>query len=643
MPGICGAVGFSESSDKPTILAEMMSRMKHYDWYIEQTYCNNNGNVALGRVSLGFVNKASQPAKNEEGSLFAVMEGEIYNYDELRRELRTGNHVFQGDSHAELLLHGYEQEGKQFLRRIHGMFVGAIWDTVNQRLILCNDRFGMKPLYFAQLPGKLLLGSEVKALLADAGLSRQINLRGLAQFFTFGHFLGEDTLLEAVQLLPPAGWLTYDASTESISIDRYWQVETTVGQEKCSETEILDRIDTAFKRAVDRRVQGTDHLGISLSGGLDARTILGAVDSDRPLTSVTMGMEGSIDHRSSERLARLANRPHHRYVLNRQFLADFEKHMRRMVHLTDGHYLSQCIVMPTLPFYRELGIEVLLRGHAGELMHMDKAYNFSMDSHALSLNSTGELESWLYSHLRTHMLDDTGGELFFSGIQKEMDSLARESLQNCLRQMERLQPLVHRIWQMFLFQRVRRETALSMVKFGSVVETRLPYLDNDLLEALLEAPPQMKMGDRIQAHILRHRMPAFLKIANSNTGAPMGAGPVTRFMAKARLKVLSKLRVPGFQPYERLGQWLREELRPFVEHVLLSPRCLERGVFNPNTVRAIVGRHLNGRSNHTFLLLALMTFELGQREFIDGEQFGDTKPTLASRPGDRSEMAMSGN
>src|SRR5262249_1129361 len=146
--------------------------------------------------------------------------------------------------------------------------------------------------------------------------------------------------------------------------ETYWQPGA-APQSDLSEQEHLERIDVAFKRAVDVRTQGTKNLGLSLSGGLDARTILGVMDPDCRATTITMGIEGSIDLRAAAEMARLTKRVNVPYILNTDFLGTFEDHLRRMVHLTDGQYLSQCIVMPTLPVYREHRVEVLLRGHAG--------------------------------------------------------------------------------------------------------------------------------------------------------------------------------------------------------------------------------------------------------------------------------------
>jgi asparagine synthase (glutamine-hydrolysing) len=618
MPGIFGLAANPSESDIAETLAAMADQMRHHPWYLEDRHIDLASGLGLGRISLGFLNTAEQPAFNEDRSLLAMMEGEVYDYTEHRRRLAKLGHQFRGNSQAELLLHGFEAQGRNFFRSLNGTFAAAIWDTRQRCLILVNDRFGMKPVYYAHRPGNFLLASEIKALLVEPDLSRAINPRGVAQFFNFGQLLGEDTLFDAIRILPAASWLTYDTREDRLSIDRYWRIEAGQGLNRLSESEALDRLDNAFQRAVDRRVEGTDRLGISLSGGLDARTILAVIDTDRtPITSVTLGMEGSLDHASSTRLAEIAGCSHHQYQLDRGFLDRFEGHLRDMVRLTDGHYLCQCIVMPSLPLYVNLGVEVLLRGHAGELMHMNKAYNYSLDPEFFPLRTDDELEGWLFNRLRAYMSGSEAGTLYSSPDGLPMEQLARESLRKTLHDSEGIEPPVHRISHHFLAQRLRRETALSMVEFGSVVETRLPYLDNDLVDALMAAPTSMKFGDRVQAHILRCRRPAFLDVINSNTGARIGAGSLERSLAQVRLKVLAKLGVRGYQPYERLGLWLRRELRPLVERVLLVDRCLGRGLLDPDTIRSVVKQHMNGQRNHTYLLLAMMIFEVGHCELFD--------------------------
>jgi asparagine synthase (glutamine-hydrolysing) len=626
MPGIFGMVSSTPRVNLAVEAAEMARRLKHFPWYQTDTHVDAEGGLALGRVGLGYINTARQPATNEDGSLLAVMAGEVFDYAEHRRALTAAGHTFASESHAELLLHGYESGGQKFFESLRGTCAAAIWDARNARLILVNDRFGMKGLYYAQLPGRLLFASEIKALLVDPEVSRRINPRGLAQWFTYSHMLGEDTLLEDVRLLPAAGWLTYDALDSRLSLDRFWRMGAPTTSGDRSPREVLDEIDTAFKQAIDRHTEGGARLGLSLSGGLDARTILGVMNPDRPVTTVSLGMEGSIDLHSAAEMSRLTGRPHRRLILDTRFLHSYEDHMRRMVHLTDGQYPSQCIVMPTLPLYRELGIEVLLRGHAGELMHMDKAYNYSLDAQAWTLHDGAALENWLFTHLRTYMLEGVGESVFAPPYRGQVDALARASLRECLQESERMDHPVNRIAHLFLYQSVRRDTSLSMMKFGSVAETRLPYLDADLVNVLFAAPPELRVGEQIQAHILRRRQPAFLKVVNANTGTRLGAGRLRRAFHTFRMKALAKLGFKGYQPYERLGKWLREELRPLVDRLLRSDRFLGRGIFEPDVVRKVLDRHLNHGHNHTYLILGMMVFELGQRQFIDGRGVAEVAP-----------------
>ena len=620
MPGIFGlAWRTSPVGGSAALLGRMAASMRHHTWYKEHHHLDEAAGLALGRIALGFTHPEPQPAFSQERTVLAVLDGEILDADEQRTDLEKKGQHFYSASPAELVARGYEVAGPDFFAGLHGKFVAALWDARRRQLVLVNDRFGMRPLYYAQLDGRLLFASEIKALLCDREVSRRPHLAGIAQFFTYGQLLGEDTFYESVRMLPPASCLVYDQAGQEMSIRPYWRLEDQSREPAGSRSEALDRIVTAFERSVERCGGGGQRMGLALSGGLDARTILGAMSPDRPLTTLCMGMEGSMDLSCAARMATLTGREHREVLLDDRFLSRFGEHLRDMVRLTDGHYLSQCIVMPTLPVYRELGIEVLLRGHAGELMHMTKAYNYSLDSQAQAASGDDAIEDWLMRHLQAYMLEGTGGELFAKSHRGHMEEMARESLKNCLRPFRGILPPVQQVPRLFITTRLRRETAASLVKFGSLVETRLPYLDNELVDALLAAPMDLKLDEEIQAEILRRRCPALLGVVNVNTGARMKASRPARLFGKIRQKVFAKLGVKGYQPYERLGLWLRRELRPLVAEVLLDSRCLDRGIFHPQAVRDVIERHNSGRANHTFLILAMLIFETGQRTFADGE------------------------
>jgi hypothetical protein len=250
---------------------------------------------------------------------------------------------------------------------------------------------------------------------------------------------------------------------------------------------------------------------------------------------------------------------------------------------------------------------------------MTKAYNFSLDAQGLAIAAPAGLESWLFGRLSAYMLGAVEKPLLTARYQSQLEPLGRECVARCLAESDGVEPALQRIWHLFLTQRIPREVVLSVAKFGSVVDTRLPYLDNELVDLLMKAPARLKLGETIQAAILRRTMPEFLDVVNVNTGTRVGAGRWAERLATFKARVLSKLRVPGYGHYEKLGLWLARQLRPMLEEILLGDRCLQRGVFNAETLKSLVEEHAARRRNHTYILMAALVFELGQREFIDGD------------------------
>ena len=552
MPGICLRACGQPSATIEHDLSEMLAALCHHEGYRVERWADDARHIALGRVSLGFVNTATQPVHSSDRRHTAVLAGELYDVAELSRQLNIKS-VSGGPSHAELLLAGYLQHGDDFLRRLNGIFAGAVWSADNQSLTLISDRFGMKPLFYVHRPGRLTAAAEIKSLLLDHDVPRGEDLGGMAQFFSFGHLFGDSTLLESVRVLPPASILTYNLRTDQLALRRYWALPTgeqsgeSVGQQ--SEASWLAAIDEAFVAAVERATADNDHLGLALSGGLDARSVLAAVDTRRTrLKSISLGVPGSLDHRCAAKLAALSGCEHFQYNLDGSVCDSdsYRRSLQRMVHLSDGQYLDQAIVMPMLPTIQKLGMQVLLRGHAGELMHMNKAYNFSLDAAAWEIRDDAGLEQWLMSRLCGWMLNGVPEPLLCRATSAQVQELARTSLRQCLAESADVKPTVHRIWHLFIRQRLARETSISLAMINSVAETRVPILDARLIELLLTAPPQMKVGDAIQTFMLRRHRPELLGVVNANTGAPMGAGPLRQKLATLKMKVLAKLGVPGY-------------------------------------------------------------------------------------------------
>ncbi len=420
-------------------------------------------------------------------------------------------------------------------------------------------------------------------------------------------------------MLPAASVLQFDLATGRVQVESYGAVEPLADLPATREAS-LDAVTEALVASVERQTTHTRGLGLSLSGGLDARSILAVVPRHIPLTTVSLGIPGSIDHRAAGMLSDLSGRPHHPQMLDGSFLSTFEEHLRQMVRLTDGQYLDQGIVLTTLPAYRELGITTLLRGHAGELLHMRKAYAFSLDAEALAVTDEPALEAWLWPHLSDYMVGAIEGPLFPPG--RDLLAHARTGLRASLAATTNVGPPVQRVWQLFVRERLRRETALSLQMFRSFTEVRVPYLDSTLVSLLLALPPDLKLDDTLQSHLLRRHRPDFLRVVNANTGAPLGASPFKTRVASLRMKILAKLGVAGYQPYERLGLWLGRDLKALVHRIVLSDRFLGRGLFVPEAVGRIVSQHEARTHNHTYLIMAMLIFEIAQEELFEPRALG---------------------
>jgi asparagine synthase (glutamine-hydrolysing) len=429
--------------------------------------------------------------------------------------------------------------------------------------------------------------------------------------------LGDRTLFADIRALPSACLLTYTVASGTLRLARYWDaLELFAAPSRVGQGfDQRERIAAAFGASVERCVRDAQGLGLSLSGGLDSRTLLAAVPRAQPLTCVTIGMPGSIDRAIAACLARRADRPIYHSTLDDLFLSNFEHHLRRMVQLTDGHYVSACIVIPSLDLYWALGVRVLLRGHGGELMHMDKAYAFSVDRSVMA-RAGDALGDRLYQRLTASARSAPGGSVLAERYRRSADALARGAFDACFEQSAGVVESVHRICHFFLTQHIRRATGLSMAKFEAVAETRLPYLDADLIAALMAAPPALKLGDGIHAMLLQRYAPEFLEVPNANTGAPIRARWLRRIATRSLHHVLAKLGVDGYQPYERIGLWLRRQCLPMVRQILLSEECLDRGVLDAGAVRRTLDEHTAGTANHTYLILAMLAFEVGQQELV---------------------------
>ena len=276
---MCGFIGFTgELVHKETYLKHMMDRIVHRGPDMEGMY--TDADVALGFRRLSIIDLAakSQPMFNEDGTVAVVYNGEIYNFQQLREELRAAGHVFTTNCDTEVLVHGYEQFGEQLVDRLRGMFAFAIWDKKEKKLFGARDHFGIKPFYYGRLKtGELIFGSEIKSFLDHPDFVKEVNPDALRAYLTFQYSAQEQTFFKGVNKLLPGCCFTYRDG--QMNIRSYWDVhfeEKPVPFEEC-----VDRLDNTVRESVQAHRISDVKVGSFLSGGVDSSYITAALMPDK--------------------------------------------------------------------------------------------------------------------------------------------------------------------------------------------------------------------------------------------------------------------------------------------------------------------------------------------------------------------------
>ena len=278
---MCGFVGFTgRLNHKQEYLEKMMNRIVHRGPDMSGSFIDDTIALGFRRLSIIDLSQAGyQPMQNEDGSVVAVFNGEIYNFQSLRDTLRASGHQFRSDSDTEVLVHGYEEYGDRLVERLRGMFAFVIWDKKNDSLFGARDFFGIKPFYYTRLPdGNLIFGSEIKSFLEHPGFEKKLNDRALRPYLTFQYSATEETFFSGVYKLPPAHCFTYQNGC--IEIRRYWDIEFTGGYagtlEQCAE-----ELDAVINQSVAAHRIADVKVGTFLSGGVDSSYITASMMPDK--------------------------------------------------------------------------------------------------------------------------------------------------------------------------------------------------------------------------------------------------------------------------------------------------------------------------------------------------------------------------
>lgn len=615
MPGIICIVGCKRDE----LLDSMCKTIMYEDWNKVNKYCHDN--FCIGRVHLGILNPEPQPIFNEDETLCIFMDGEIFDYDQDKERLKQKKHEFHVNNDPEFCLHLYEEHGEKFVEKLNGSFVISILDTKNNKLLIANDRFGLRPLYYAQADDKLLFASEVKAILKDETFKREINDDAVAEFFTFGQLLGSKTFFKGIDVLLPASIFTW--TDGKISIRQYWDFEYAETAQNYSEEYYVEELIKLFKKAVERRLKGRHRLGLFLSGGADSRAVLAAIDRKYPVTAINFtfsGMDNTPD--IVKNVAKIKGTDLRQFNIESDIFIEFAK---KGVYLTDG-------MVPVLHIH-ELSLldefkdcaDVILNGWEPETTFKGKF----VDKRILSVKNDEELYKLLYD--KYAVIDDkTVSSLFSEGYDCKVHEVSFQNLKKEIEKIKNTHPANKNDIFVFL-NRELRSMQLGAVYKRIKFEDREPFRDNDLIDFALKIPLELRYKQHLYYKFLMKLSPELFNVeispANSKINSclykvySLKKAATRKIIDIVKIKSRGLIKVPVKDDYPDYGEWIREnkKLKMQVEDILLDERTLSRRYFNRDFIIRMVKDHMIYKKDYTQAIFILLTFELWYRMFIEGE------------------------
>lgn len=575
-----------------------------------------------------------QPMSNEDGTVWLVFNGEIYNFQGLREELIAAGHRFHSKTDTETMVHGYEEWGEELFARLHGMFAVAIWDTRRRRLILARDRVGKKPLFYFSDGKKLLFGSEIKSLLASGEIAVQPDLEAIHDYLTYLYFPAPRTAFAGIHKLPPAALMTVEISPDGRLVQRqktFWDpVEAAGAAPQTSLPEALERTRELIDEAVRVRLVSDVPLGVFLSGGLDSGSIaaFAARNSDQPIKTFTIGFRDSKffdESKLAAEAARLFGADHHLLQVD----ARCAEHLATVVRHFDEPFGNPTAVLEYL-LTKEMrqSVTVALSGDGG-----DEAFGgYVRYAGAKMAQTYRKLPSFFTRNLMvrlSHQLrDDARGRHGYRRLREFLESAWMPQQDMYLqwvgyfsedeKRSMYTEPFSRQIGAHdsgdFLRELFRRGDSLDPL-------TRLGYVDmaSFLSGNCLEYADRMSMANSLELRcpLADHRIQEF---GLSIPFAWKYRGGKTKWLLREAMKdilpasILHGKKI-GFNP--PAPQWIGRELRPLISDLLSTQSVEYRGIFRPRAVSGLLQDHFDEKRDHAIKIWGLLMLELWFRMYID--------------------------
>ena len=593
------------------------------------------GNIGLGMRRLSIVDLATghQPISNEDGSIWIVFNGEIYNHRALREHLITRGHRYRTQSDTETIVHLYEEYGKDCARHLRGMFAFAIWDAKRKSLFVARDRLGIKPLYYRLTVNNLLFGSEIKVLMAYPGVSAEFDRPVLPEYLAFGYLSGEKTFYNGVRKLMPGHWLEIDGQGD-LRVEQYWDLPLTTDDAPRDERYYVESYRELLEGAVSSHLMSDVPLGVFLSGGLDSSAVAALMTKVRrePVETFSVGYSEQTysELPYARTVAQHLKSVHHEVFVSRE---DFFGTLPKLIWHEDEPIAWPSSV--SLFFVAQLArerVKVVLTGEGSdETLAGYSRYAFTLKNAAFDRVYRGFVPIAIRRDLRNFIASSTwigaaarrklshtflglDGESwisfyfdnFFSAFnQKDQSEIltaefsheigAGSAYPNVLRYWQEssgdlLQRLLYVDIKTYLVELLMKQDNMSM---AASIESRVPFLDHVLVEWAMHVPASIQIRGTAGKRILKKAMEDLLPhsiIYRPKLGFPT---PWSGWLAGAQLDT--------------------------IEHLLLEPRSMNRGFFERAAVEKLFNEHRAHYRDHYDRIWRLLNLELWHRVCLEGD------------------------
>lgn len=581
MPGL---FGFTKNAQTASIkiMQEAMTLYPHF----KQDDLFEDDLISASRVHINKIGERNSPTK--KNGIFVWIEGEAYNLPELSNDFKYNNADF-----SSALLVAYENNQlDDFLNKLDGYFCAVIYDQNKKQIKLISDRYGMRMLYWYYSEGQFVWASEVKGILALDNIDKTIDPTSFNCFMDLGYLLGEHTWFEKIKLIKPATILSFDLLKQEIHQHHYW-TWAEIKPSSLSFDEAVDELGKRFIKAIERRFNPNEKIGISLSGGLDSRAIFAAVHHLYPEYkgyAYTFGIPNCDDITIAKRVAKLTNWNHKEYHFDN---ANWFKPRLEKIWNTDG--MQDMMHMHGSEFITDIAnkMDINLNGYAGDAIFGGSFLN------SIPLNTK---------------ISKSNSKKFYKKFS-ELSNIDDEFYQ-----IDKAEPHLQ-------MNRVRRFTAMGTVNNLIAFEQRKPFFDNACVELIYSLPDEYRLNNKLYSAMLHKFFPIFFKeIPWEKTGKPAGlltqkSIPIRAFLKINRL-LKSAIGIKSNFGYTNYDSWIRSpEISEFLTQILKSDTTQYTKITDENLCKKYLRPHLDMKNiNNSNQILRITTIEIYLRQ-INGEKY----------------------